>query len=174
MKILSLDTSGLVASCAISENGKIVAEYTLNYKLTHSQTIMPMIDEIVKLSQTDISTIDYIACAAGPGSFTGLRIGAATAKGFAHGLNKPIIPVPTLEALAYNIFGTEKYICPIMDARRKQVYNGVYIFEDYELKEILPPQTRIIDEVLEFVSGLDKKAIFLGDGVFVYEEAIKR
>ena len=174
MKILSLDTSGLVASAAISEDGKIIAEYTLNYKLTHSQTIMPMIDEIVKLSQTDINTIDYIACAAGPGSFTGLRIGAATAKGFAHGLKKPIVAVPTLEALAYNIFGTEKYICPIMDARRKQVYNAIYVFDGYELKEVLPPATRIIDEVLDFVSKLDKKAVFLGDGIFVYRDAIDK
>ena len=101
MKILALDTSGLVASAAITEDGKTIAEYTLNYKLTHSQTIMPMIDEIVKMSETDLSTIDYIACAAGPGSFTGLRIGAATAKGLAHGLNKKMIAVPTLEALAY-------------------------------------------------------------------------
>jgi len=174
MKILALDTSGLVASAAITEDGKTIAEYTLNYKLTHSQTIMPMIDEIVKMSETDLSTIDYIACAAGPGSFTGLRIGAATAKGLAHGLNKKMIAVPTLEALAYNIFGTDKFICPVMDARRQQVYNAVYTFEGNKPEIILEEDTRIIDDVLEYVSGLDHEVIFVGDGVPVYREKIEK
>ena len=174
MKILALDTSGLVASAAITEDGKTIVEYTLNYKLTHSQTIMPMIDEIVKMSETDLSTIDYVACASGPGSFTGLRIGAATAKGLAHGLNKKIVPVPTLEALAYNVFGTEKYICPVMDARRQQVYNAVYKLEGRKLVPVLEEDTRIIDDVLEYVSTLDKEVIFVGDGVPVYKEKIEK
>ena len=174
MKILALDTSGLVASAAITEDGKAIAEYTLNYKLTHSQTIMPMIDEIVKMSETDISTIDYVACASGPGSFTGLRIGAATAKGLAHGLNKKIVPVPTLEALAYNVFGTDKYICPVMDARRQQVYNAVYKLEGRKLVAVLEEDTRIIDDVLEYVSTLDREVIFVGDGVPVYKEKIEK
>lgn len=174
MKILALDTSGLVASAAIVDNGKTIAEYTLNYKLTHSQTIMPMIDEIVKMTETDLSTIDYIACAAGPGSFTGLRIGAATAKGLAHGLNIPIIPVPTLEALAYNIFGTDKFICPVMDARRQQVYNAVYAFNGEKLDVLLEEDTRIIDDVLDYVQSLDHEVIFVGDGVPVYRGKIEK
>ena len=172
MKILALDTSGLVASAAITENGKVLAEYTLNYKLTHSQTIMPMIDEIVKMTETDLDTIDYIACSSGPGSFTGLRIGAATAKGLAHGLNKPIVAVPTLEALAYNIFGTDKFICPIMDARRKQVYNAVYVPEGKKLDVILEEDTRIIDDVLDYVKDVDCDVIFVGDAVSLYKDKI--
>ena len=172
MKILALDTSGLVASAAITENGKVLAEYTLNYKLTHSQTIMPMIDEIVKMTETDLNTIDYIACSSGPGSFTGLRIGAATAKGLAHGLNKPIVAVPTLEALAYNIFGTDKFICPIMDARRKQVYNAVYVPEGKKLDVILEEDTRIIDDVLNYVKDVDCEVIFVGDAVSLYKDKI--
>lgn len=172
MKILALDTSGLVASAAITENGKVLAEYTLNYKLTHSQTIMPMIDEIVKMTETDLNTIDYIACSSGPGSFTGLRIGAATAKGLAHGLNKPIVAVPTLEALAYNIFGTDKFICPIMDARRKQVYNAVYVPEGKKLDVILEEDTRIIDDVLDYVKDVDCDVIFVGDAVSLYKDKI--
>ena len=172
MKILALDTSALVASAAITENGKVLAEYTLNYKLTHSQTIMPMIDEIVKMTETDLDTIDYIACSSGPGSFTGLRIGAATAKGLAHGLNKPIVAVPTLEALAYNIFGTDKFICPIMDARRKQVYNAVYVPEGKKLDVILEEDTRIIDDVLDYVKDVDCDVIFVGDAVSLYKDKI--
>lgn len=172
MKILALDTSALVASAAITENGKVLAEYTLNYKLTHSQTIMPMIDEIVKMTETDLDTIDYIACSSGPGSFTGLRIGAATAKGLAHGLNKPIVAVPTLEALAYNIFGTDKFICPIMDARRKQVYNAVYVPKGKKLDVILEEDTRIIDDVLDYVKDVDCDVIFVGDAVSLYKDKI--
>ena len=172
MKILALDTSARVASAAITENGKVLAEYTLNYKLTHSQTIMPMIDEIVKMTETDLNTIDYIACSSGPGSFTGLRIGAATAKGLAHGLNKPIVAVPTLEALAYNIFGTDKFICPIMDARRKQVYNAVYVPEGKKLDVILEEDTRIIDDVLDYVKDVDCDVIFVGDAVSLYKDKI--
>ena len=172
MKILALDTSALVASAAITENGKVLAEYTLNYKLTHSQTIMPMIDEIVKMTETDLNTIDYIACSSGPGSFTGLRIGAATAKGLAHGLNKPIVAVPTLEALAYNIFGTDKFICSIMDARRKQVYNAVYVPEGKKLDVILKEDTRIIDDVLDYVKDVDCDVIFVGDAVSLYKDKI--
>ena len=91
MKLLALDSSGLVASVAFLDGETLVAEYTLNYKKTHSQTLLPMLDEIVKMTQTELSEMDAIAVAAGPGSFTGLRIGSATAKGLGLALNKPII-----------------------------------------------------------------------------------
>jgi len=126
MKILAIDTTGVAASAAVVREGKLLAEDVLNYKLTHSQTIMPLVDDVLKKTETDLKTIDYIACSEGPGSFTGLRIGAATAKGLALGLGKKIVTVPTLDVLAYNIFGTENIICPIMDARRSQVYSAFY------------------------------------------------
>ncbi len=94
--------------------------------MTHSQTILPMIDEISHKIELDLSTVDYIACSCGPGSFTGLRIGAATAKGLALGGNIDVVAVPTLDALAYNVFDTDAIICPIMDARRQQVYTAFY------------------------------------------------
>ena len=128
MKLLALDSSGLVASVAILDGETLVAEYTLNYKKTHSQTLLPMLDEIVKMTQTELSEMDAIAVAAGPGSFTGLRIGSATAKGLGLALNKPIISVPTLEGIACNFYGTDAIICPMMDARRQQVYTGIYHF----------------------------------------------
>ena len=126
MKILALDTTGLVASVALVDEEKTIAEFTTNYKKTHSQTIMPMIEQLKNMVELDLSEIDYVACASGPGSFTGLRIGAATAKGLAHGLDKKIIPVPTLDGLAYNLAESSKLIVPIMDARRNQVYSAIY------------------------------------------------
>ena len=122
MKILAMDTSGQTASAALVDGNKLVGEYTQNDKLTHSQTILPMIAEICRQTNTEPAELDYIACAVGPGSFTGLRIGAATAKGLCLGWDKPLIPVPTLDALAYNVFMTDAVVCPIMDARRNQVY----------------------------------------------------
>ena len=140
MKILAFDSSGLVASVAILEEEQLIAEYTLNYKKTHSQTLLPMLDEIVKMTELDLNEIDAIAVAAGPGSFTGLRIGSATVKGLGLALNKPIVSVPTLEGIAYNLYGTDALICPMMDARRKQVYTGLYEFNGKKF-QIIADQT---------------------------------
>lgn len=128
MKILGLDSSGLVAGVAVVEDGILLAEYNVNYKKTHSQTLLPMLDEVRKMLELDMDTIDAIAVASGPGSFTGLRIGSATAKGMGLALDKPIVEVPTLEGLAYNLCGTQARVCPLMDARRNQVYTAVYEF----------------------------------------------
>lgn len=102
MKILAFDSSGLVASVAVLEEERMIAEYTVNYKKTHSQTLLPMLDEVVKMTELDLNEIDAIAVAAGPGSFTGLRIGSATAKGLGLALDKPLVSVPTLEGIAFN------------------------------------------------------------------------
>ena len=128
MKVLAVDSSGLVASVAVVQDDELLAEYTLNYKKTHSQTLLPMLEELKKMIDLDLNSIDVIAVAAGPGSFTGLRIGSATVKGLGLALNKPIAQVPTLEGLAYNMCGTDHLVCPLMDARREQVYTGVYRF----------------------------------------------
>ncbi len=168
MIILAMDTTALVASVAIVDEHRTIAEITVNNKKTHSQMLMPMIAEAFKKAEISPSQLDYIACAGGPGSFTGLRIGIATAKGLAHSLNKPVISVPTLDALAYNIFDVNKIIAPIMDARRGQVYGAIYsgtkrLSEYYALP---------IDEVLDMVSAYNKEAIFLGDGVYPYKSLI--
>ena len=128
MRVLAIDSSGLTATVAIVEDDQTIAEYTTNYKKTHSQTLLPMIDEMVKMVDADLASIDAIAVSGGPGSFTGLRIGSATAKGLGLALDKPLIHVPTVEAMAYSMYGCEDIICPIMDARRKQVYTGLYSF----------------------------------------------
>lgn len=107
MKILALDSSGLVASVAVVSDDNLIGEYTINYKKTHSQTLLPMLDEVAKMTELDLNTIDFIAVSAGPGSFTGLRIGSATAKGLAMALDKQIVSVPTVDALAYNLWGVQ-------------------------------------------------------------------
>lgn len=177
MRILALDSSGLVASVALVESdggeARTIAEYTVNYKKTHSQTLLPMLDEIVKMIELEMHTIDAIAVAGGPGSFTGLRIGSATAKGLGLALEKPLIHIPTLEGLAYNLWGTDKIVCPIMDARRRQVYTGIYEFRDDKLA-ILENQMAVgIEELGEKLKSYGRPVVFLGDGVPVHREALQ-
>ena len=173
MKILALDSSGLVASVAVVEDEVLLAEYTVNYKKTHSQTLLPMLDEISRMIELDLESIDAIAVAAGPGSFTGLRIGSATAKGLGLALNKPLIGVPTVEALAYNLYDVPGFICPIMDARRRQVYTGIYSFEQHQMKTIKEQTAMGIEELAEELNQRNQPVIFLGDGVAVYRDTIK-
>lgn len=172
MRILALDSSGLVASVAVAEDDNLLAEYTVNYKKTHSQTLLPMLDEVSKMIELDLESIDAIAVSAGPGSFTGLRIGSATAKGLGLALGKPLIAVPTLEALAYNLNSVSVLVCPIMDARRNQVYTGIYSF-DKEGMHAVKEQTALgIGELVEVLNRMGREVIFLGDGVPVYKEVI--
>ena len=182
MKILALDSSGLVASVAVTEDDILIAEYTIQYKKTHSQTLVPMMDEIRGMIDLDMETVDAIAVAAGPGSFTGLRIGSATAKGLALALGKPIIPVPTVEGLAYQMYGTDALVCPIMDARRNQVYTGIYRFVFSEKKgkesgwtmETIRERCAVpFEEIAGQLNELSEKVVFIGDGIPVFREQMK-
>ncbi len=179
MKILAIDSSGLVASVAVVEDDITIAEYTVNYKKTHSQTLLPMLDELKHMTALDLHTIDAVAVAAGPGSFTGLRIGSATAKGLGLALDIPIIPVPTVDALAYNLYGSDRLICPVMDARRDQVYTGLYVFrkaagqgEGYSMCTVEKQCAVDISQIVERINELGQETVFLGDGVSVYREQI--
>ena len=184
MRVLAIDSSGLTATVAVVEDTQTVAEYTINYKKTHSQTLLPMIDEVVKMTELDLNTIDAIAVAGGPGSFTGLRIGSATAKGLGFALNKPLIHVPTVDGLAYNVYGCEDIICPIMDARRNQVYTGIYTFSKKagtkEGSNLVEPVFQVIkmqmavsiEELAERLNRYRRPVVFLGDGVPVYENIL--
>ena len=172
MKVLGIESSSLVASVALVTDDILTAEYTVNFKKTHSQTLLPMLDEIVKMLGLDLETIDAIATAGGPGSFTGLRIGAATAKGLGLALKKPLIHVPTVDAIAYNMWGASGLICPIMDAKRCQVYTGLYHMENG--MEIVREQCPM--DMGELISQLNKQServIFLGDGVPVDQGMIQ-
>lgn len=172
MKILALDSSGLVASVALVSDDTLLAEYTVNYKKTHSQTLLPMLDEVAKMIELDLNSVDAIAVAAGPGSFTGLRIGSATAKGLGLALGKPLVHIPTVDALACNLYGCGSLICPLMDARRSQVYTGIYTFEDGELRIIKEQSPMAVEQIAEELNALGREVVFLGDGVPVYREML--
>ena len=181
MKIIAIDSSGLVASVAIVEDDTLICEYNVQYKKTHSQTLLPMLDELKKMVELDLSSIDAIALAKGPGSFTGLRIGSATAKGLGLAMDVPLVEIPTLDGLACNLYGTDKLVCPIMDARRNQVYTGIYEFtrmEDkpyaYELSILCEQCAVSIDEVAAKCNELQREVIFLGDGVPVFTQKLSQ
>ena len=172
MKLLGIDSSSLVASVAVVTDDVLTAEYTVDFKKTHSQTLLPMIDEVVTMLGMDLHEIDAIAVSGGPGSFTGLRIGSATAKGLGLALGKPLIHIPTVDALAYNLAGNRDIICPLMDARRNQTYTGLYRFDGNQM-EIIKPQCAVgIDEIIAEVNKLGQAVVFLGDGVAVFETYI--
>lgn len=173
MKILAIESSGLVASVAVVEDDILVAEYTICHKLTHSQTLLPMLDDVEQRIGLDLNTVDAIAVSCGPGSFTGLRIGSATAKGLALALQKPIISVPTVDSLAYNLYDTSKLICPIMDARRNQVYTGFYKWNDSRLQVIEQERAVAMTQVIDELNEKGEEVVFLGDGVPVQKETIE-
>ncbi len=186
MKILAIDSSGMPASAAIVRDGLLEAEYTVHYKKTHSQTLLPMIDEISRMTELDKRTLDAVAVSGGPGSFTGLRIGSATAKGIALALSLPIVNVPTLEGMAANYHGSEALICPMLDARRSEVFAGIYTYEedpqavisDGMSMKILMDQAPVSVEKLcgklNFLyEQTGRKILLLGDGAVMYRNIIE-
>ena len=171
MKLLAIDSAALVASAALSEDGAVSAEITLNTKLTHSQTLLPIIDELFARTEWQPEDLDGIAVSAGPGSFTGLRIGAATAKALGLAWGKPLIAVPTLDAMAFSLWGSRFLICPIMDAKRGQVYTGIYRFDEDDKLCVLKPSCAMdFGALAEELAAYGEKVYFLGDGVPVFKE----
>jgi len=177
MKILGIESASLVASVALLEDDNVLASFFSNFKKTHSETLLPMIDEIFRVTDTKPEQIDLIAVSAGPGSFTGLRIGASTAKGLAFALDRPMAAVPTLDAMAYGCFSSGCIICPILDARRSEVYTGLYHFENDRLVTDLNACALPIDELVGRAAALSEKSgkevLYIGDGLSVYEERIR-
>ena len=173
MNLLAIDASGIAGSVAYLKNGKLAGEYYFCDKLTHSQTIMPMLEHMKSLIQIDLEEVDAVAVTAGPGSFTGLRIGVTAAKALALALEVPIVGVPTLDVIAHGICFTQHYICPIMDARRNQVYTALYKWNNDELERLTEHMATDINEYLESLKSYEGKVIFLGDGVSVYKETIQ-
>ena len=161
MRILGIESSSLVASAAIVTDDILTAEYTVNFKKTHSQTLLPMIDEIVTMTETELGSIDAIAVSGGLGSFT--------AKGLGLALKKPLIHVPTVDALAYNLWGAKDLVCPIMDAKRNQVYTGIYRMRG-GMEAVKAQCAMDMGQLMEELNGLGEAVIFLGDGVPVYRE----
>lgn len=163
MRILAVDTSAVCASVGVTENGKILSESSINTGLTHSRTLMPMIDSTLKNGEIDLDSIDYLACSVGPGSFTGIRIGVAAIKGLADGLKKKCIPVSTLEALAYNLQGRCCTAVSVMDARCNQVYCGIFLVDGEEITRLTEDMALKIDELEKILPDYEN-VVFVGDG----------
>ena len=173
MKLIALDSSGNVASVAILAEGRILGEYSIDYKTTHSQTLLPMLDELCRRVEFEPSDAEAIAVASGPGSFTGLRIGAAAAKGMAEALGIGILPVPTLEGLCYRADEWQGVICPLLDARRQQVYSGIYRFDpEGHLQTLVPGEALPLEEQLKRLEAYPEEALLLGDGTDALRDAI--
>ena len=173
MNLLAIDASGIAGSVAYIKEDRLVGEYYICDKLTHSQTIMPMLEHMKTLLEIDLETLDVIAVTSGPGSFTGLRIGVTTAKALALALDVPIIGIPTLDVIANNMTHTTKLICPIMDARRNQVYTSLYGWQGEKLERLTEYRACDLDNYLEELKEKEKEIVFLGDGIDVYKEKIK-
>lgn len=168
MNILALETSALTASVAVLSGGRVAAEISLTTGLTHSQTLMPMVDFCLNWAKLAPADIGLYAVTSGPGSFTGLRIGVAAAKALAYACGKKCVGVPTLLALAHNIAG-DGLIAPIMDARRGQVYCALYERKGGRLTELMPPSA---EDITAFCAAIKGEAVFVGDGVDVYSDEI--
>lgn len=173
MKVLAIDTSSTVASCAIMDDDKLLGECSLNDKTTHSQKLLPMIKQVLDSCKLSPEDIDIYSVSIGPGSFTGLRIGVATVKSLAHATEKSVVGVSSLEALAYNIPLNEKLIVPIMDARRDRVFTAIYRWEDDNLNTVLSPGVMELTELIDIIKEKGEKVIFNGDGTLVYKDKIK-
>lgn len=172
MKILGVDTSTKVATIAVMDGEKVIGEYSLSKDMSHSEKLMPMVKEVLDNIELKIEDIDLYAVGLGPGSFTGLRIGVATLKSFAHLFDKPIIGVSTLESLAYNMYLNNSIIMPMLDARRDRVYTALYKFEDSKIQEIEGSQILEIGNIEEKLESYGN-IIVNGEGSLVYREEIE-
>lgn len=164
MKILAVDSTAVTASAAVTENDKLLAEFTVLNGNTHSETLLPMVESVLKTLSLSVSDIDLFACSAGPGSFTGVRIGAATIKGLAFGKQKPCVGVSTLEALAYNLVGVKGLICPVMNARRSQVYTALFRSDGKALTRVMEDSAMSISELDALLGEMNEPVSFCGDG----------
>ncbi len=175
MLILALDSTALVGSVALCEDDRLLGEFTVNTGHTHSETLLPMVDAVLKTCGKTIRDIDLFACTTGPGSFTGVRIGASTIKGLAYGKSKPCLGVSTLEALARNAEPFDGIICPAMDARRAQVYNALFSSNGIQMTRLCDDRALAIDTLGDELVSYDRPIYLVGDGAkLVYTSLSER
>lgn len=178
MKILAIETSTMLGGVAVIDGATgLVAEVRLNVKSTHSERLMTEVDHILTQSAIRMADIDVFAISIGPGSFTGLRIGLSTVKGFSFATGKPIVAVPTLEALAWTFPFCRYPICPMFDARKKEVYAAMFLWEGEGFVKVIDEVSLNVDRLLEKIGGEDRirsngRVLFTGEGVFLYREKI--
>ena len=164
MILLALESTARVASAALCEDGALLGEYTINNGNTHSETLLPMVESLLKFLKLSVSDVDLFACSVGPGSFTGIRIGVATLKGLAFASEKPCVGVSTLEAMAYNLSVPNGLICPVMNARRKQVYTALFREKDGNLERLMPDSAISIAELDKLLDDYNEPVYLVGDG----------
>lgn len=175
MRILSLESSAKAASAAVYEDGRLTAQYWQNNGLTHSRTLLKMTEDMLKNLELKLSDIDTVAVAAGPGSFTGVRIGVAAAKGLAWAGEKNVCGVSTLEAMAWQLSWADGVVCPVMDARRNQVYNAKFEFSGGKMTRLAPDRAISMEELLEEIKNSEKIHFFVGDGAeMCYNTALEK
>ena len=173
MKGLAVDTSSAVAAVAVMDERELLGEFILNSKNTHSKMLVPMIDVIMKNLGLAAEDIDIYAASSGPGSFTGLRIGVTTIKAMSFAPKKPVVSVPALDALAYNVPNTEALVCPMMDARNNQVYTALYKLEKGIQANISEYMGVSVQELVQIIRGKNSDVLFVGDGVLLHKEYLK-
>ena len=173
IKILALDSTAEVSSVAVCEGEKLLSEITINTGNTHSETLLPAVEQALLMANVTVDDIDLFACTTGPGSFTGVRIGAATVKGIAYGKEKPCVSVSTLDALAYNLHGYNGIICPVMNARRSQVYNALFECNSGSLVRLCPDRAISIAELDEELKDKREPIYLCGDGYDITEKGFK-
>jgi tRNA threonylcarbamoyladenosine biosynthesis protein TsaB len=172
MKVLAIDSSSVVAGAAILDDDRLLCEAYHHHKRNHSEILMPLVEEALDSSGLAPDQIDLFAVSSGPGSFTGLRIGISTIKGLAQALEKPVAAVPTLDALAYNIAYTDALVCPIMDARREQVYTSLYRREENGYSRILPYSAVPVEQLKKELLAFRQPILFVGDGIPAYRNML--
>lgn len=173
MKILAIETSTMLGGIAITDELCLIAEVRLNVKSTHSERLMTEIDHVLKQAGLSVSDIDVFAVAIGPGSFTGLRIGLSTVKGFSYATGKPIVSVPTLEALAWNFPYCGYPVCTMLDARKKEVYTALFKWENEGFIRLIDEVSIKVNDLLENIKLFSsEKVVFTGDGALLYRDKI--
>ena len=164
MNILAVDTSATSASVCVAQENKIIGEFSINTSLTHSQTLVPMIEQVSEKTGISLDNIDAIAVNAGPGSFTGVRIGVAAVKGIAFSRNIPCVSVSTLESMAYNMLDSECIVCAVMDARCSQVYNALFKVSNGEVERLIEDRALSLADLKRDLQKFSEKIILVGDG----------
>ena len=172
MLILALESSANPASVAVCSDEKLIGQYFQNSELTHSRTLLPMAEALLKNLDITISDIGLVAVSSGPGSFTGVRIGVSVAKGLSWGLEIPVCGVSTLEAMAFQTPGQGMILCPVMDARRSQVYNALFEWRDGALVRLCPDRAISLEELSTALKRYDTPCLLIGDGAMISYEYI--
>ncbi|MEW6116518.1 MAG: tRNA (adenosine(37)-N6)-threonylcarbamoyltransferase complex dimerization subunit type 1 TsaB [Nitrospirota bacterium] len=171
MRLLAIETATMLGGIALIDDDTLIAESRMNVRVTHSERIMTEIDHVLKGARLSLHDMDAFALSIGPGSFTGLRVGLSTIKGLAYATGKGVVAVPTLEALAWNVPFTRHPVCPLLDARKKEVYTGLFKWTGHGFSRLMPEQAMKLETLL---AGIDEPAVFLGEGAMLYRNSIQK